>query len=821
MIKNIPLLICCLFTVTFLVAQKTPDASVITLNGKVLEAQTQTPLEYATVILKETQTKLVAGGITDENGTFNISIPKGNYEISIEYISFKSKKLPTQNLTSDTNFGTIQLSEDASSLDEVVIVAEKSTVDIRLDKRIYNVGKDMTVKGGNASDVLDNVPSVSVDVEGNVSLRGNENVRILIDGKPSALVGLSGADALRQLPADAIEKVEVITSPSARYDAEGTAGILNIVLRKGKALGFNGSINSTVGVPDQYQIATNLNQRSKKTNLFSNFGYNYSNGPGNSFTDLKNFSNGVVVNSRIEDRIWKRKRNSFNANVGLEYFLTSKSSLTGTVFYRNTKGGNFSENTIEEFDANNSITDNALRIQDEDSDDQTIQYSLNYTNNLGKDGHKLTVDLQYSDSKENETAINKETGFTNESNITNEASKNTLVQADYVLPIGEKSQFEAGYRGDFQDLTSDFLVSPISDPNFDPSNNLEFKQDIHAFYTQYGNKFNKLSFLLGLRLEATDVKVRLLNTNKNNDFSYLEFFPTVNLGYEATEDQSVTIGYSRRLRRPRFWYLNPFESRNSQNIIFKGNPGLTPTFTNSFDLGYLNKIGKLTLNGSIYFQHSTNTINRVTRQEIREINGNDESVLIREPINLASEDRYGFEFTSNYNASKTVRLDGSFNVFNSKTEGVYTYNFLDPVTNITTTVTEDLSNSNTSWRARFNTRIRLPYEIEWQTRLSYRGPSESAQDVSEGIFSANLAFSKEVFKEKGTLVLNVSDLFNSRKRRSVNYAPNRDNPSNISNQTFQWRERQISLNFTYRFNQKKKQERGGRDSNDGGEGFEG
>ena len=821
MIKNIPLLICCLFTVTFLVAQKTPDASVITLNGKVLEAQTQTPLEYATVILKETQTKLVAGGITDENGIFNISIPKGNYEISIEYISFKSKKLPTQNLTSDTNFGTIQLSEDASSLDEVVIVAEKSTVDIRLDKRIYNVGKDMTVKGGNASDVLDNVPSVSVDVEGNVSLRGNENVRILIDGKPSALVGLSGADALRQLPADAIEKVEVITSPSARYDAEGTAGILNIVLRKGKALGFNGSINSTVGVPDQYQIATNLNQRSKKTNLFSNFGYNYSNGPGNSFTDLKNFSNGVVVNSRIEDRIWKRKRNSFNANVGLEYFLTSKSSLTGTVFYRNTKGGNFSENTIEEFDANNSITDNALRIQDEDSDDQTIQYSLNYTNNLGKDGHKLTVDLQYSDSKENETAINKETGFTNESNITNEASKNTLVQADYVLPIGEKSQFEAGYRGDFQDLTSDFLVSPISDPNFDPSNNLEFKQDIHAFYTQYGNKFNKLSFLLGLRLEATDVKVRLLNTNKNNDFSYLEFFPTVNLGYEATEDQSVTIGYSRRLRRPRFWYLNPFESRNSQNIIFKGNPGLTPTFTNSFDLGYLNKIGKLTLNGSIYFQHSTNTINRVTRQEIREINGNDESVLIREPINLASEDRYGFEFTSNYNASKTVRLDGSFNVFNSKTEGVYTYNFLDPVTNITTTVTEDLSNSNTSWRARFNTRIRLPYEIEWQTRLSYRGPSESAQDVSEGIFSANLAFSKEVFKEKGTLVLNVSDLFNSRKRRSVNYAPNRDNPTNISNQTFQWRERQISLNFTYRFNQKKKQERGGRDSNDGGEGFEG
>ncbi|WOC40404.1 TonB-dependent receptor domain-containing protein [Polaribacter sp. HL-MS24] len=821
MIQKLSLLICCLFTATFLFAQKTPRTSTISINGVVQEAKTKTALEYATIILKETQTKLISGGITDENGIFNINVPKGNYEISVEYISFKRKKLPTQNLTSDTNFGVIQLSEDASSLDEVVIIAEKSTVDIRLDKRIYNVGKDMTVKGGTASDVLDNVPSVSVDVEGNVSLRGNENVRILIDGKPSALVGLTGAEALRQLPADAIEKVEVITSPSARYDAEGTAGILNIILRKGKALGFNGSINSSIGVPDQYQIATNLNQRSKKTNLFSNFGYNYSKGPGNSFTDLKNYSNDVVTSSRIEDRVWQRKRNSFNANVGLEYFLSTKSNLTGTIFYRNTKGGNFSENTIQEFDANSNLTDNALRIQEEDSDDETIQYALNYTNNLGKDGHKLTLDLQYSDSKENETAINKETGFSNESNITNEASKNTLVQADYVLPIGEKSQFEAGYRGDFQDLTSDFLVSPISDPDFDPSNNLEFKQDIHAFYTQYGNKFNKLSFLLGLRLEVTDVKVRLLNTNKNNDFSYKELFPTLNIGFEATEDQSITIGYSRRLRRPRFWYLNPFESRNSQNIIFKGNPGLTPTFTNSFDLGYLNKIGKLTLNGSVYYQHSTNTISRVTRQEIREINGNDESVLIREPINLASEDRYGFEFTSNFTASKTVRLDGSFNVFNSKTEGIYTYDFLDPITNTTTTISEDLSNSNTSWRARFNTRIRLPYQIEWQTRLSYRGPSESAQDVSEGIFSANLAFSKDVFKEKGTLVLNVSDLFNSRKRASVNYAPNRDTPTNISNQTFQWRERQISLNFTYRFNQKKKQERGGRNPNDGGEGFEG
>lgn len=822
LIKKLSLLLFFLFSTTLLLAQQATNTKNISLKGKVVEATTSVPLEYATIVLKNIATQKISGGITNEKGFFDIKTPTGTYEISVEYISFKSIQLPTQLLTANKDFGIIKLSEDANSLNEVVIIAEKSTVDIRLDKRIYNVGKDMTVKGGNASDVLDNVPSVSVDVEGNVSLRGNENVRILIDGKPSALVGLSGADALRQLPADAIEKVEVITSPSARYDAEGTAGILNIVLRKGKALGFNGSINTTVGTPDQFQLATNLNQRGKKTNFFSNFGYRYSKGPGNSFTDLRNLTDGVISSSRVEDRIWQRRRNSFNANVGLEYFLTKKSNITGTVFYRNTKSGNYSENTIEEFDGNGNNTDSAVRIQDEDGEDETVQYSLNYTNNFNKEGHKLTVDFQYSDSKENEQAINIEPGFADETNSTNETSKNTLVQADYVLPIGENTQFEAGYRGNFQNLTSDFLVTPVSDPDFDPSNYLEFGQDIHAFYTQYGNKFNQFSFLLGLRLETTDVKVRLLDTNENNDFSYTELFPTVNIGFEATEKQSYTLGYSRRLRRPSFWYLNPFESRNSQNIIFKGNPALIPTFTNSFDLGYLNRIGKLTVNASIYYQHSINNISRVTRQEIREINGNDESVLIREPINLATEDRYGFEFTSNYNVSKKVRFDGSFNLFNSKTEGVYTYDFLNPDTNETIVITDNLSNSNTSWRARFNARVSLPYAIEWQTRLSYRGPSESAQSISTGIFSANLAFSKEVLKEKGTLVLNVSDVFNSRKRNSISYTPNRDNPTNISDQTFQWRQRQISLNFSYRFNQKKKQpERGGKNNGDGGEGFEG
>ena len=245
----------------------------VNIKGVVLDSDTQEGLEYATIVLKPLDNSEITGGITNNNGVFNISVNKGSYDISIEYISFKTFHLKNQNIQEDIDLGNIALSLNTELLDEVEIIAERSTVEIRLDKKIYNVGKDMTVKGGTASDVLDNVPSVEVDVEGNVSLRGNDNVRILVDGKPSGLIGLSGASALRQLPADAIEKVEVITSPSARYDAEGTAGILNIVLRKGKAQGFNGSFNAKLGHPETYGGSANMNFRKDKVNFFITVGY--------------------------------------------------------------------------------------------------------------------------------------------------------------------------------------------------------------------------------------------------------------------------------------------------------------------------------------------------------------------------------------------------------------------------------------------------------------------------------------------------------------------------------------------------------------------
>ncbi|MCF2876370.1 MULTISPECIES: TonB-dependent receptor domain-containing protein [unclassified Tenacibaculum] len=786
----------------------------VSLSGTVIETQSKQALEYATVVLTHVKSKRVTGGITDPKGNFDIQVPKGEYAIKIEFIGFKTKTLPNQKLSQNTNLGTITLSEDTETLEEVEVIAEKSTVEIRLDKKIYNVGKDMTVKGGNASDVLDNVPSVNVDAEGAVSLRGNENVRILIDGKPSALVGLTGTDALRNLPAEAIEKVEVITAPSARYDAEGTAGILNIILRKGKITGFNGSVNLTVGNPDQFRLSPNLNYRTKKINLFSNIGYSYRKGPGNSYSKFSYLGDDNIIDSiQTEDRTFDRKNKNFNASLGLEYYLTKNSSITGSFFYRDSKGDDVATNNIEQIMFKNP--GKILRIEDEDEKGTDKQYSINYTNNFDGKGQKLTIDLQYGESDETELSPITSNGILIEDNSQITTSKDKLLQIDYVLPMGENSQFEFGHKTTLQDLNSDFKVN-ILDPtnNFDPSNAINFKQNIYAFYTQFGSKINKFSYLLGLRTEITDIDLDVITTNQTSDKNFTEWFPTVNLGYELNDNENITLGYSRRLRRPRHWFLNPFESRSSPTNIFRGNPDLTPTFTSSYDLGYNTKISKFNLGASIYYQNSTDLIRPVSIVEVR----NGTNVFVRQPVNLNDEQRYGFEFTSNYSPAKWARFSASFNYFKFNTDA-FTYVYTASNGQQVTTILDEVNES--SWFTRFNSRITLPAKIQWQTRIMYRGPRATAQTDRDGVFVTNLSFSKDIFKDKASLVLNVSDLFNSRKRQSTTYFGSRENPSTISEGDFQWRERQISLSFTYRFNQKKKRERPQRNFDGGGEEFGG
>ncbi len=796
----------------------------VIITGNVIDDETKEPLEYATIaVFSKKENKIITGGITDAGGKFSIPVQTGTYDIRIEYISFKTQTIEDKRLTEDTNLGTFSLALDVASLDEVEIIAERTTVEFRLDKKIYNVGRDLTVRGGTVSDVLDNVPSVSVDVEGNVSLRGNDDVRILINGKPSGLVGLNSTDALRQLPAESIERVEVITSPSARYDAEGSAGILNIILRRSKLQGLNGAVTLNTGYPKQAGVSGNINYRTGDLNFFNTTGYNYRENPGNSFSNTE-FLNGDAPNTFLnETRNFDRTNKGLNTNFGVEWYINDTSSLTAALVYRNSDNESNSKNVLDEIDENNVLTRN-IRIDPQFEDDKTLQYSLNFDKQFnGESDHKLTVDFQYENSNENETSLINQNGINVENVETQEEQNRILLQSDFVRPIGESGQFELGYRGEFQNLNSDFLVENTNDEgqtfftNLDLSNNLDFKQYVNAFYSQYGNKIgDKFSFLLGLRYEGTRITI---NQKTSADFEkkeYNQLFPTLNLSYELSEKESVTFGYNRRIRRPRSRFINPFPSRSSATSIFQGNPDLDPSVSDAFDIGYINRFGKVTLSASTYFQHETNSFNFIVRstdlfyifETNQTISENDPDfeqfqedydlvpVIRRGPVNLATNDRFGFEFTLNYRQSKDWNVNGNFNLFQSITRGDFEGQNFDA--------------ENLSWFIRLNNKYTLPGNIDWQTRMFYGGPSETAQSKNKGIFSTDLAFSKDLFQDNASLAFNVSDVFNSRKRISESFTPTFNSDSE-----FQWRQRTYTLSFTYRFNQKKRQERNRQDNGGG------
>tara|TARA_R110002072_G_scaffold16233_3_gene63945 strand:+ start:142060 stop:144516 length:2457 start_codon:yes stop_codon:yes gene_type:complete len=795
---------------SFLIAQNTVIA-----EGKVLEQGTNYPLEYATVSFIDASGKTVTGGITDLDGNYAIEVDAGTYTVKYEFISYKTIEKPNQRLQQNTTLPNVYLSLDSESLDEVVVRAETTEVQIRLDKKVYNIGKDLTTSGATVSDALSNVPSVTVDVDGAISLRGNENVRILINGKPSAIAGFGSTDALRQLPAEAIERVEVITSPSARYDAEGTAGILNIILRKEKTLGLNGSVQANLGVPLSSGLTGNINLRTDKFNIFNTTGIRYRESPGNAFFETQylnaNASNPLVVEERDYDRL----NRGFNTNLGIEYYLTEKSSLTASGFLRLGDDEDTTTNLTQEFNASNALAVERSRIETETEEDTSLQFSLNYVNNFDNSGHKLTVDLQAEDDKETETSFIDEfntfptTELLPAELITQKENQNEyLVQADYVRPIGENAQFEIGYRGNFEKTETDYLLTEQLTANGafvrndSLSNVFTYEENVNALYTQYGNKFGKFSFLLGLRLEDTQLKGNVTGEDitSNDDFdvnfdnSYTGLFPTVNLVYELDERENVTLGYNRRINRPRGFFINPFPSRSSEANVFQGNPSLRPAFANAFDLGYLRRWSKLTLTTSVYYQRETDAFERVS-EDTGQVTPNGVPIIRTIPFNLSTNERYGFEAGILYNPAKWLRLNGSFNFFGFKTEGIFNE--------------VDYGTENTSWFARGSSKVTLPSKIDWQTTAFYRGPRNDAQSENEGILSINLAFSKDIMDENATIGFNVSDLLNSRKRITRT-----ETPSFISDSEFQWRERQFNLSFTYRFNQKKQRQRGERGNGD-------
>ncbi|MEM0542675.1 outer membrane beta-barrel family protein [Flavobacterium sp. j3] len=807
-LKNLAPFILLLFSLTSF-SQQRPAGPKIIVTGSIIEAVSQKPLEYATITLKNAANpKMVFGGITDNKGNFSVEIAAGTYDIIFEFISFKSSEIKQKEITSNTNLGKITLAEDVTQLNEVVVRAERTTVEIKLDKKVYNVGKDLMVKGGTVSDILDNIPSVTVDVDGTIALRGNDNVRILIDGKPSTAINVS--DALRLIPADAIDRVEVITNPSARYDAEGGGGLLNIILKKGKTNGLNGTFIANTGFPDNHGITGNVNYKTNDVNFFTNQGFSNRNSPGFNNVDTEYLSPSPTSPLFIsERRNNNRYSNSYNGGFGMEWFINDNTSWTNSVNYRNSEGANITDATFTNIFANNSTL---IRTRDnrDTNNEESIEYNSNFLMKFKRDGHKLNVDYQSSFNRENSESIIFDSQFPNAASFNDQTQNRNLIATDYVLPFGKGMQFEAGYRGEFTVQRTNVAIFEDNVSLEDLSNIVEYREFVNALYTQFGFKKNKFSFLFGLRWEDSNIEVNLLDQNNFNDKKYNNFFPSSFVTYQINEESSTSLSYSKRIRRPRGRFLNPSSDFSSNINIFQGNPDLDPALTDAIDIGYLTKFGsKITFNTSIY-GNRTNDVFNFVRKESGEFTSDGIPIILFSPVNVATEYRLGFELNTNYTPFKWWRLNYNFNFFSIETQGEFRYiDFND------NPVVQNLDNKATSWSTRLTSKITLPYKIDWQTNMNYEGRQRNAQGLRRGIFGANIALSKDVLKDKGTIAFNVSDVFNSRIRGVETFLPGAID----SFSEFQWRVRQYTLSFTYRFN-KAKNERERRPRNfqeDGGD----
>lgn len=777
----------------------------IVLSGIIADAESSEPLPYATVSVYNRNGDLADGGIADENGVFKLNLPPNDYSLNFEYIGFESVTIDIKPYPNNINIGTVKLISSFDSLEGVDVVGQSAEVEIRLDKRVYNVSKNNLIRGGTVSDVLENVPSVSVDIDGNIELRGNNNVRILVDGKPSGLIGLGGIDALTRLPAESIEKVEVITSPSARYQAEGTTGIINIILAKRFLKGLNGVFNLSAGRNDTYSGSANLNYRKGKFNFFTNSGYSDRTNKGRAVQDNVYTDPLESVERYVEERQFNRRRQGFNVNIGLDYQMTEKTSLTISYLTNERDGDDSTINEQSQYQIDGVLVTN--RYEKEIDREDSNQFSVDFEHQFNKQGHKLTATLQTEKNDETETSDinsffeNGQPSDDSEINRTVENQERNLAQLDYVFPIDKNTQFEAGYRGTDNKRKIDFEVQIIDendnatvDENL--SNVLDFEQEVHALYSQYGKKFNTFSFLAGLRFENTRIFVEQLDSSSPlNNKSYNDYFPTLNLGWEISPTASITLGYNRRISRPNAWTLNPFQSRSSKTSYFQGNPKLDPSYSNGIDIGYLKQFKKVTLNSSVYYRKSTDAVSRVAivTDETVFVNGIETPVIRRLPINLGTEEQFGVEFNTSLRLIKGMRTNASVNFFRRIEKGNYQGISYD--------------SNNTSWSGNLSNSYRLPFAVQSQFSVRYRGPNESSFGKSKGFLYTDLALSKDILNDNATINFRFSDLFNTGK-----YDYQTITPVAVTDGIYQRREPTYTLTFTYRFRQEKNRQRGRRGS---------
>lgn len=775
------------------------DLKSYTISGAIVDEK-NVPIPFANAaVYSNLDSALVGGAASDETGNFIMSIKPGNYYLRISFLSYQEKFVPNVNVINrDLNVGKVVLAPDSRLLEAVEIEGERSQMELQLDKRVFNVGTDLSTSGGNAADILNNVPSVNVEVDGTVSLRGNENVRILINGKPSGLTSRD-PDALRNLQANLVEKVEVITNPSSRYEAAGEVGIINIVLKKNQENGLNGTFTGVLGHPDYIGGSYSLNLRRKKLNVFSSYGMDYRKSPGYS-TLYQRFDGGA--RETRQDGDMSRSELSHNLMGGVDYFIDDKNTITGSVMYNFGDGLNRSLLTYYDF-LNGTAAGATTRTDREVEDEENIEAAVHYKREFERKDKTLTMDFQFNKRLDAETSDftqieNDQTTLQRSENVAED--KNWFFQTDYIHPFSENGKAEAGLRSTTRTVNNEYGLEELSEdgtwvvfPAF--NNNLLYTERIHAGYFMVGNKFDKFSVQAGLRGEYSDITTELTESDEVNHREYFNLFPSVNLGYELSKSKTLQLSYSKRINRPHFRELLPFSNFSDSRNFFQGNPNLNPEYTHAFETGYLVNWSNGSILSSAYYRHRVGDIQRVVQVD------SDGTTRIF-PINVGKTNSYGLEFNFSYTIGKWWDINSSANFFRAMTEGTFEG--------------ENLSRDTYAFHTRTTSKMKISKGFEFQTSFFYRGPRKTTQGSQLAAYSLDFALAKDILKGKGTISANVRDLLNTRKWRSITEI---EEDNYYAESTRQWAPRQVRLTFTYRLNQMKNRERGDRQDG-GGEGFD-
>ena len=769
------------------------DSAVIT--GSVVDENGEN-VPNATIALYNTQeTELINGTSSSEDGTFRLNAEPGQYTLRISFVSYRTFR-QTIDLSAGQRLeiGKIELASEEAMLDEILVEGERSYMQMNFDSRTFNVGKDITSLGGSVLDVLDNVPSITVDYEGNVALRGNNGVQVLINGRPSSLVR-NGTDALSSIPANLIEEVEIITNPSARFSAEGTAGIINIKLRDDVRLGFNGSIQANTGYPQDHGLGANINYHRNSINWFANVDMEYEQQPQSGST-FQSFS-GDTTYAYSELRESDEQEREGSAYFGADFFLPANQILTVSSRVNLENEREDSDVLYTDFDPSQdrvyrSVFDDwsvLRRINREDIEENRetdIEFRMEYENRFDGSDHRFTADASFEFGSENQdTDLIEEIDAgsrlpLNQRTFGNENYREFRLDGDYERPLGNSGRLEAGFRINYDWLDNDYRVEELQngfwvrpEGDFGISDNFSYFENVNALYTTLSGKSGSFSYQLGVRAENTRIQTELDLSGDGSDQNYLNLFPSVFLSYSLNEQNSFQVSYSRRIDRPWSGWLLPFIEISDARNRRVGNPGLRPEFGNSFEMGYLRYWESGSILTSLYYRYRTDVTERVATID-------DNAITTRRPINLATEDAWGIEFSGDQEIFNNLQLTGSLNIFRSDRQGEY------------------LGQIYASETGRVTGRLRIRWNFlnswNFQSNLNYRSSQQTTQGREDGRMFVGSGLSREFLNRRAVISLNVQDLFNSRR-----YDGEIINPNSYTDSNFQWSTRSFRINFRYNF----------------------